>query len=437
MTNPAFDSEESAPQLQLGSNSLGLVSWATYDWASSAFATLIQTFVFAAYFTRQVAENATIGSAQWGTMVGLAGLVVAIGGPVLGAVADQSGRRKPWVAAFTFVCVAATALLWFVKPSQAYVWAALILVGIGTIGEEYGAIFYNAMLPSLVQPDRVGRWSGWGWSLGYAGGLVCLVVALLAFITSDHPWLGLDRSSAEHVRATFVLTAAWFFLFSFPLLLATPDTPSTGKRLLRAACDGIEQLADSIRRVRNYKHIIRFLIARMIYIDGLTTIFVFGGVYAAGTFDMTEQQVLIFGIALNVTAGLGAAGFAWVDDWIGGKRTILLSLVGLAVPAAFMLLVKSSVSFWILGMILGVFVGPVQAASRSFLARIAPEALRNQMFGLFALSGKATSFIGPMAVGWVTYATGSQRMGMAAIVVLLIIGGIIMLGVPEARSQKE
>jgi UMF1 family MFS transporter len=437
MTNPDFNHQDSALSLQPGSTILGLVSWAVYDWASSAFATLIQTFVFAAYFTRQVAENPTIGSVQWGNMVGLTGLMVAVGGPILGAVADQSGRRKPWVAAFTFLCVAATALLWFVKPSQTYAWAALILVGIGTIGEEYGAIFYNAMLPSLVQPDRLGRWSGWGWGLGYAGGLVCLVVALFGFITPDHPWPGLDQSSAEPVRATFVLTAAWFFLFSLPLLLATPDVPGTGKPLPKAALDGVKQLMDSFRRVRNYGDIIRFLIARMVYIDGLTTIFAFGGVYAAGTFDMTEQQVLVFGIALNVTAGIGAVCFAWIDDWIGGKRTILLSLAGLAIPALFMLLVKSLALFWILGLILGVFVGPVQAASRSFLARIAPETLRNQMFGLYALSGKATSFLGPMAVGWVTYATGSQRMGMSVIVALLIIGGFLMLGVPDARMKKK
>ncbi|MGH7252663.1 MAG: MFS transporter, partial [Nitrospiraceae bacterium] len=153
------------------SSTPGLVSWAFYDWGSSAFATVIQTFVFAVYFTRHVAENETVGSVQWGNTLSAAAIVVAIGGPILGAMADQGGRRKPWIAGFTALCVGATALLWFVRPALEYVWLALLLVWLGTIGEEFAAIFYNAMLPNLTGPDRLGRWSGWGWSLGYAGGL--------------------------------------------------------------------------------------------------------------------------------------------------------------------------------------------------------------------------------------------------------------------------
>jgi MFS transporter, UMF1 family len=436
MVDPSLDRRASALSPKPTSALRGLVSWAMYDWACSAYSTLIQTFVFAAYFTRRVAEDAATGTVQWGNMIGLAGILVAVGGPLLGAVADQSGRRKPWIATFTTMCAAATALLWFVEPSSGYIWPALVLVGLSTVGVEYAFIFYNAMLPSLVTPNRLGRWSGWGWSLGYAGGLACLTIALLAFITPDHPWLGLDRTLAEDVRATFLLTAVWILLFSLPLLLFTPDIPCAGKPLVNSVQDGIAQLIDSLHRVRDYRHIIRFLVAHMIYIDGLTTVFALGGVYAVGTFSMTEEQVLIFGITLNITAGLGAAGFSWIDDWIGSKRTILVSLLGLIISTILMLLVKPVALFWTLGLVLGVFVGPVQAASRSFLARIAPEELRNQMFGLYALSGKATSFIGPVAVGWITYATGSQRVGMGAIAVLLLIGGALMLGVPEAGRKK-
>ncbi|MCI0410380.1 MAG: MFS transporter [Acidobacteria bacterium] len=416
------------------SSTTGLVSWAFYDWASSAFATVIQTFVFAAYFTRHVAENETVGSVQWGNTLSAAAIVVAIGGPILGAMADQGGRRKPWIGTFTALCVGATALLWFVRPSLEYVWLALFLVWLGTIGEEFAAIFYNAMLPSLVGPERLGRWSGWAWGLGYAGGLASLVVALFAFVRAEHPWFSLDRTAAEHVRATFLLVAAWYLLFAMPLFLCTPDGRGTGKGLARAARDGLRQLSDSIRQVRRYKDIIRFLIARMIYIDGLATVFAFGGVYAAGTFKMTEEEVLIFGIALNVTAGLGAASFAWLDDWIGGKRTILVSLVGLIVPAALILLVQSPTLFWVFGLLLGVFVGPVQAASRSFLARVAPAPLLTEMFGLYALSGKATAFLGPLFVGWLTYLSGSQRIGMSTVIVFFILGFLLMLSVPSDRK---
>lgn len=414
-----------------------LVSWALYDWANSAFAAIITTFVFAAYFTRQVAENETIGSAQWGNMLGIAGIIIAIGGPILGAVADQGGRRKPWIIVFTVLCVVATVLLWLVKPAPTYAWLALLLVGLGTLGSEFAFIFYNAMLPGLAGPKYVGRWSGWGWSIGYAGSVACLIIALLIFIQKGSQWFGLNPASGEPVRATFPLVSVWYLLFALPLFLITPDTRGTGKSLARAVRDGMQQLYDSIRHVRRYNHIVRFLIARVFYIDGLATLFAFGGVYAAGTFNMSEQDILLFGITLNVTAGLGAAAFAWVDDWIGSKQVILLSLISLIILGTLVLAVKTSALFWTFGLLLGIFVGPAQAASRSFLARAAPEPLRNEMFGLFALSGKVTSFLGPLLVGWGTYLSGSQRIGMSIIIVFFIIGFLLMLTVPAAKKQEK
>jgi UMF1 family MFS transporter len=412
-----------------------LAAWALYDWANSSFPTLIQTFVFAAYFTRSVAPDETTGTALWGYVTAAEGLVVAVLGPVLGAIADQGRRRKPWIGAFTLVAVAASALLWLVEPDAAYVPLALVLVGAGTIAAEFAVIFYNAMLPDLAAPDRIGRWSGWGWALGYAGGLACLVVALYGFV-DEQAWFALPRESAAHVRATFVLAAAWFLIFSLPLMLVTRDAAGPRKALSAATRDGLRQLADSIREIRRHAIIVRFLIARMIYVDGLATLFAFGGVYAAGTFDMSEKQVLLFGIALNVTAGLGALGFSWMDDRAGSRATILLSLAGLIASGATMLLVESRAAFWAAGMVLGIFVGPVQAASRSYLARAAPAELRTQMFGLFALSGKATAFAGPLLVGWVTALAASQRIGMATILIFFALGGALMLTVPEARRAQ-
>jgi len=261
-----------------------------------------------------------------------------------------------------------------------------------------------------------------------------LLIALLVFIDGDNI-LHLDHSTAEQVRATFVMTAAWYALFALPLFMFCPDTARTGKRARRALADGLAQLAATVRHVRRYKPTVRFLIARIFFIDGLATLFTFGGVYAAGTFDMTEQQVLTFGLALNVTAGIGAGGFAWVDDRIGSKATIVLSLAGLIIAGGATLLVRSQTAFWIFGLALGIFVGPVQAASRSYMARAAPLGLRNQMFGLLALSGKATAFAGPILVGAVTDASGSQRLGMSVIIVLFIIGLAVMMSVPAARQE--
>jgi UMF1 family MFS transporter len=302
------------------------------------------------------------------------------------------------------------------------------------VGAEYSYIFYNAMLPELAPPDRVGRWSGWGWGLGYAGGLLCLLAALWIMEGGGSGPPGGGAGSLVRIRAGFVLAGAWYLLFSLPLILLVPDTRGLGKPLARAVRDGVGRLVEMIREVRRYRQIALFLLARMIYIDALATIFALGGVYAAGAFDMSERSVLLFGVVLNVAAGLGAGVFAGLDDRIGPRATILISLGGLVTGALVILLVHGTLFFWAAGTFMGLFVGPVQAASRSYMARIAPETLRNQMFGLYAFSGKATAFVGPFLVGWLSYLSGSQRIGMGVIPVLLAAGGLLMLKVPAAKG---
>lgn len=417
-------------------SSKGLFAWALYDWANSSYFVIIQTFIFAAYFTKTIAENVEIGTAQWGNMISVAGLVIAIGAPVFGAIADQAGRRKPWIAAFTVLCVVACALLWFAEPGIDSLWLALGMGFLATIGAEFAFIFYSAMLPDLVPAEKLGRWSGWGWGMGYAGGLACLLVALFAFVQTDGLWLGLDTASSEPVRATFILTAIWYTLFSLPLFLKTPDNPSTKKKISDSVKHGFGQLKSSLREVRKFKNIVKFLFARMFYNDAVVTIFAMGGVYAAGTFDMDESQILMFGIGLNVTAGLGAFGFAWLDDRSGSKFTINASILGLVIPLIALIVVESVTWFIIWGLILGIFVGPIQAASRSFMARLSPPDLTNQMFGLLALSGKVTSFIGPFLVGLLTVQFGSQRLGMSAILIMLLIGFVLMFTVKEKEAPS-
>lgn len=328
-----------------------------------------------------------------------------------------------------------TALLWFIPPDSSALIPAMVVHWLATIGAGLAVVFYNAMLAGLVDRKRIGRWSGWGWALGYAGGLACLILSLLAFVRED-AWFALNRDRALHVRATFLLTAGWHALFSIPLFIWTPDEPSRGLSLSDAVREGLKQLSDTLRNLRRYRTVIRFLIARMIYIDGLTTIFAFGGVYAAGTFGMNEQEVLTFGIALNVSAGLGAFVFSWVDDWIGSRRTMLFSLIGIILPGTGMLWTHSNRLFWTLGMLLGIFVGPVQAAARSYLSKIAPAHLRNEMFGLYALSSKATAFVGPLAVGGLIFLTGSQRIGMSVIFVMLAVGAALVWTLPNAEEAS-
>ena len=361
----------------------------------------------------------------------LSALAVALAGPVLGAVADHTGRRKPWLAAFTALAVMATAMLWYARPEADWVLWTLVFVALANFGFEMGMVFYNAMLPELAPADRIGRVSGWGWGLGYAGGLASLAVALVFLVQADPPPFGLDKGTAAHVRATALLVAGWFAVFSLPLFLLTPDSGSSGLAPAEALRRGLRTLIATIRGIGEHGLIARFLLARMIYTDGLNTLFAFGGIYAAGTFGMELDEVIVFGIALNATAGLGAALFAWVDDWIGPKRTILISLAALTVLGAAVLMAQTKTQFWVQGVMLGVFVGPAQAASRSMMARLAPEHLRAEMFGLYAFSGKATAFIGPALLAWVTALAGSQRAGMATILVFLAAGMALLWPLPE------
>lgn len=409
-----------------GEGRRALFSWCLFDWANSAFPTVITTFVFATYFTTTVAESTIAGTAAWGHAQSLAALIIALLGPALGAIADRGGRRKPWLLAFTVLCVAACVGLWFTQPERGDVIWALTFVVLGTVGFEIGMVFYNALLPEIAAPERLGRLSGWGWGMGYAGGLACLSVALVGFIQTDAPWFGLAAGTAEPVQATTLLVAAWVSLFALPLFLWTPDKPR-GERTMEALRNGLVTLVNTLCNIRRYAQTARFLLARMIYIDGLNTLFAFGGIYAAGTFGMALEEVILFGIAINVTAGIGAACFAWLDDNIGPKRTILIALGGLIGFGGALLLASGKVWFWALALPLGLFVGPAQAASRSFMARLAPPHMRAEMFGLFAFSGKVTAFLGPLFLAWATLAFDSQRAGMATIIVFLAVGFVLLL----------
>ena len=416
-----------------GAGRRAIIAWCFYDWANSAFPQTITTFVFATYFATEVAENPTLGASQWAWAVAVSGIVVALLGPPSGAIADASGRRKPWIFVLTLLCVAACYVLWYVRPTTADVLLALIVFAVASVAFELATIFYNAMLPEITPRALIGRVSGWGWGLGYAGGLVCLLIILFGFVDTESPLFGLDKSKAEHVRVVGPIAAIWYALFALPLFLFTPDLRSKGIGPAQAVRDGLQMLVRSLRRIRAYANIARYLLARMIYTDGLNTLFAVGGIFAVEAFGLELEEVLKFGIVIAATAGLGAAAFAWVDDWIGAKRTVLIALAGLIVIGAALLIVRTQLWFWILAPILGIFFGPAQAASRSLMARLAPPELRTEMFGLYAFSGKSTAFVGPFIYGVFTYGFGSSRAGMATVLVFLLVGAALLLTVREPR----
>ncbi len=412
-------------------------AWCAYDWANSAFPTVILTFVFAAYFTKQVAADPVAGTSGWAYAISLSMAAVALSGPVLGAIADALGRRKPWLALASGVCIAASAALWWVAPEPRWVVPALVLVGIANFAFETAVIFYNAMLPGLAPAEMLGRLSGWGWAAGYAGGLACLALALGVLITPQPPPFGLDPAQAEPVRATALLVATWFALFALPLLLWVPDRTGPARPLSAAVRHGLATLAATVRQIGRYRQLARYLLAHMVYTDGLNTLFAIGGIYAAVTFGMGFDELLLFGIAMNVTAGLGAFAFGWVDDRIGAKPTVMLALAALTALGAALVLVESRPWFWALAVALGIFFGPAQSASRSLMARLTPRHLEAEMFGLYALSGKATAFAGPALFGWVTAETGSQRAGLGVVLVLFVLGMALLRRVRQEPAADS
>ena len=410
--------------------------WALYDWANSPFTTVVTTFIFAAYFAEAIAADKTAGASQWAFMQGAAAFAVAILSPVLGSIADHGKGRKAWIVFWTLVMVAASAALWWGAPGAGSTALVLTAAFVGVVAFEMGIVFYNAMLPGLAPPSHLGRLSGWSWGLGYIGGLACLVMLLFVFIQPEAAPFGLDRAAAEHVRISGPAVALWVLVFSLPLFFLTADTPGAGLPLGRSVGAGLRELRNTLVNVRRHRNIARFLIARIFYIDGLNTIFAVGAIYAAAVFGMSIEEVLTFGILVNITAGIGAFAFAWLDDRLGPKPTVLIGVAGVAACGIPMLLTGDKTWFYILGGIMGVFFGPAQAASRSLMGRLAPRGREAEMFGLYAFAGKSTAFLGPWLYGVVVLAAG-HRWGMATVMPFLIVGALILLKVDDKPYDAD
>ncbi|WP_398481918.1 MFS transporter [Tardiphaga sp.] len=440
-----------------------VVSWMFFDWAAQPYFSLITTFVFAPYFATRVAADPAMGQSMWGFATAAAGLIIALMSPVLGAIADASGRRKPWIAGFGAIFVIGACLMWIGKPGDpALILPLLIAYGFATIGVEFATVFNNAMMPTLVPPDKIGRLSGSGWALGYVGGILSLIV-VLGFMAANPvsgktlfgltPILGLDPASFEGDRISGPLSGLWFVVFVLPMFLFTPDFPARVKAS-NAVRAGLTDLGHTLRELPKHKSMMAFLIANMIYTDGLVSLFAFGGIYAAGTFGWNTIQIGTFGIILAIAGTFGAFMGGKLDDAFGPKRVIAGALLLLLVAVVSILLIdKETILFMkvtppqpngglfaapaekaylLLGCLIGMAGGPLQAASRTLLIRLAPQDRIGQFFGLFALTGKVTSFMGPLLIGLVTAVTASQKAGMAVLVMFFVAGLGLLARVRQA-----
>ena len=349
----------------MGSRRVSQVAYALYDWASSPVPTLHATFVFAVYFVSSVSPQS--GTVQWAWMTAVAAIVVALVCPFIGARADARASRKLWLGALTLTGAIATACLWWVSPEPSWIWPALALSLVSIVALESTYTTYNALLPSVCDADSIGRVSGWAWAAGYFGAIASLLLVLMVFILPETPPLGLDKSAAEHVRITMPLVALWFIVFSVPTFVWVPEGPAEEGNV-----GVIASLREGFQTALTVPGLLRFLLVRMLYADGLVVLFAFGGIYASKVFGFTQNEVIMFAIAINITAGIGAAAMGWLDDRVGGFQTVRISLMALTVLAIVLMFAPNRLVFWPTALALGFFIGPVQSASRTVVARVVP-----------------------------------------------------------------
>jgi UMF1 family MFS transporter len=399
-----------------------------------------------------------VGTQQWSHAVSITAIIVALLSPLMGVLADRGGYRKMFMLGFTWLTIMATTVLYFVMPGE--VLRALFWFVIANVGFEMGSVFCNAYLPDISHSKNVGRISGYGWSLGYVGGLIALALAMVFLVQTDTPIFGFGKGEAgayENIRATNLLVAVWFAVFSIPTFLFLKDRKPDKKALLKNVKHTLKDFRTTAKELKEYPQIIRFLIARLFYNDGLVTIFAFGGIYASGSLDFTFNEIMIMGIVLNITAGLGAFLMGFLDDKVGGRKTIKVTLIGLMIaillaviapqlrPWLQYVLGGSSVPdwltaknvFWAAAILIGIFSGPNQAASRSLMGRFTPETKKNEFFGFFAFSGKATAFAGPFLLGILTTAFESQRVGISVIFFFFLTGFFLLHKVDEEKGMKQ
>ncbi|NJN64170.1 MAG: MFS transporter [Acidobacteria bacterium] len=376
-----------------------------------------------------MAPDEITGTQMWTRGVAASSVLIAIFAPLVGTIADRSASRRRYFVGLTLVTIVLTVALAFIGPPYAIL--ALAVFIIANTAYELAQVFYNSFLPALSTDKNVGMVSGAAWGLGYVGGLLCLAAGFLFTGIPGVEWkLPLSTEGGWNIRATNLLVAGWYLLFALPsmFLLREPAPPDP-----RASWNPLP----AARQLLAFPQALRLLVARLIYNDGLVAAFSFGGIYAGVTFGFDFGQIILFGIWLNAAAGIGAFLFGKLDDIIGGKRTIQLSLIGLVGAAIGAGMAPDAAGLWIAGTALGLLVGPNQSASRSLMARFIPAEKTGEFFGLFALSGKLTAFLGPLVLGEVTGLTGSQRWGVGAVSIFFLIGLVLLYFVDERRGIDD
>jgi MFS transporter, UMF1 family len=404
-------------------------AWAVYESSSNAFNTLIITFIFSRYFQGVIAPDEVIGLTWWTRALNISAIVVALCMPIMGAIADFSGRKKQFLFVTTAGCIAATSLLFFMQPGMML--TAVLIFIVANILFEAAAVFYNGFLPELTTTEKMGRISGFGWSMGYVGGLICLIIAL-AMIRLWEP-----ADPYLNVRATTLLAAGWYLVFAIPLFLMVRERQRRRSAPLRMYIGaGFRRVGRTFRQLRVFQEAAKLLLARLIYNDGLVVIFGMAAIYVGTVYGMGFDDIIILAIVVNIAAAIGAFAFGFLNDIIGAKKTIAITLVVLTAATLLGATAPDMRTFWVAAIVIGLMVGPNQSASRAMLATFTPERKQGEFFGFFAFSGKLSSVAGPFLYGTVAAVSGSQRIAMASIMVFFIVGLALLMRVDEQRGVE-
>jgi len=427
-------------------STLGQLSWAVFDAGRGPYSILINTFVFSAYFTTVVFADPVQGQTVWSYLSSIGAFLVALGAPILGAVADAGGRRKPWLLGCVILGAPCMAALWYATPGMASGFSWVFLAPIGaTLAFEYSAIFCNAMLPNVSPSGRIGFLSGLGWALANFVGIVLFLFFLLAWSWNSHPLFDVDVAAHEPERLVGLMAGLCLAVLSIPLFLFTPDSPGTSRTLSQMAGEGLRNLGRTLSTLGRYRNVMTFIVARMIFNEGFILMILFTGVFAAGILHWTPEKLIIQGLCNSVLATLGGLLAGWLDTRIGSRRAVMVFVAGCLVANVILCsLTPHSVLFvevaptgladrwfFVTQLCIALFVTGGLVTSRTLMAKISPPEMLNEFFGIFAMSGTASSFVGPLAVGVLTSLFNSQRAGVAVGCVFLLGGLLVMTRVRE------
>jgi len=415
-----------------------IFSWSIYDFANQPFTTITITFIYSVFFAKFIFTGEfKEGTELWAMAITISSLIIAFLSPIMGAIADNGGYRKLFLIFWTWVCIIFSFCLYF--PTQGDVFNALLFFCIANIGFEMGGVFLNAYLPEIAPKDKIGRISGYGWSFGYIGGLVALGVCYALFMSPSSPIIEfLDLETGENYRIINVFIAIWFSIFSIPTFLYVKDNRKKKKLSKKIISDSFKNIKQTFNQIKKYKELTKFLIARIVYNDAIITVIFFGGQYATDQFKFETGELFLFAIVLNVFAGIGAFLLCFLDDILGGKKTIQITNFGFVIACliAFLapLFIYGESLFWFAGCLIGIFMGPNQASSRSLMGRLIPKSKENEFYGFFAFSGKATAFLGPLLFQQVLHYTGNMRWSILMIALLFVIGILLLKNVDEKEG---